>query len=177
MATGGWRVKPLHPSSARVVLQWARSIKRLCEGFQGRDPTMPHSCRSLVPRKGINLVPHHRPIPGGWGRFTSWSLWVAPACQVWAKPFLLWVSNSPFSWQACFVLPSLAVLRARKEVEKFAALSVEISALSRAHGLGFGKGIWYNQKNLGGYSSSVSPSLLGLGMSAVATAEGKKENW
>ena len=54
------------------------------------------------------------------------------------------MSSSFFSWQACFVLPLLLVLRVRKKVEKFAALSVEISTLSRAHVLGFGKGIWYN---------------------------------
>lgn len=42
-------------------------------------------------------------------------------------------------YAACFVLPLLAVLRVRKEVEKFAALSVEISDLSRGHVLDFRK--------------------------------------
>lgn len=90
------------------------AVSRVYEAVLGRGPAMAHSCRSVV--RGTRSL----------ATSPSWDARVGlPAgglclqrARSRAKPPLLWVSSSSFSWQACFMLPLLTVLGVRKEVEK-----------------------------------------------------------
>lgn len=99
------------------------ALSRVHGGGPGGGPAMPRSC-AAVRRKGTKPLPHPLPAVGGRGG----RLWFTGAR---GKSVLSWVSGS-FPWQACFGLPSLPGLRGRKEVGKFAVLSVEVLTLSRA---------------------------------------------
>lgn len=128
---------------------------------------MLHSCHSMVVFKAINLVPHHLPTQGA-------KVYQQEACgwfqgvQSTAKLPNFEVCNYFFSWKnvSC-CLCQLCSGKGKKV--KFVALSLEVSALSRAYVARFGKGICCKQNISGRYRSSVSPFLWVLCFSVVTT--------